>query len=146
MDNEIINTNGKEPEKKPAKDKKSKKKNVLKNQFLFKKGGYSVAIIAFVLAALVLLNWFVLTLGDRFHLEFDMSPDKVNSMSRENIEFIEKIEDKVTVTVCAAEDSYATYMNSYAGSYYGVSGGSDYFEQTVALINKYKSYNKKHRF
>lgn len=128
---------------KPA--KKSKKKNkpkTLRNQFLFKKGGYSVAIIALAVAALILLNWLVSSLGERFHLEYDMSPEKVNSMTAENIKFIESVEDEVTVTVCAAEDSYASYMDVYAQQYYGISDGANYYEQTVTLINKYKSYNK----
>ena len=128
-----------EPQKK-QKVKKQKQK-VLRSQFLFKKGGYSVAIIALVLAALILLNWLVASLGERFHLEFDMSPEKVNSMDAENIKFLEGVKDKVTVTVCADEKSFASYMNSYAQEYYGISDGGDYFEQTANLIKKYKSYN-----
>ncbi len=119
------------------------RQNKLRSQFAFKKGSYSVIIIALVLAALILLNWLVSVLGERFHLEFDMSPEKINSISKENIEFIEGVEKQVTVTVCAAEESYSSYMASYAGNYYGISGGSDYFEQTVSLINKYGAYNKK---
>ena len=130
-------------ESKPQKEKKTKKQKVVRNQFLFKKGGYSVAIIALVLAALVLLNWLVSSLGERFHLEFDMSPQKVNSMSEENIKFLEGVKDAVNVTVCADEDNYASYMNSYAQEYYGISDGGDYFDQTATLIKKYKSYNDK---
>lgn len=122
---------------------KREKRNKLRSQFLFKKGGYSIAIIALVIAALVLFNWLVLTLGDRFHLEFDMSGEKVNSISKENIDFIEKVKDNLTVTVCADEDTYPAYMASYAQNYYGVSGGDDYYNQTIDLVNKYNSYNKK---
>lgn len=124
---------------------KNKEKNTkkLRSQFALKKGGYSVVIIALVLAALILLNWLVSVLGDRFHLEFDMSPEKINSMSKENIEFIEGVKDEVNVTVCADEETYPSYMASYAGNYYGISGADSYFEQTVSIINKYKSYNKK---
>ena len=130
-------------ENKPQKKQKPKKKKekVLRSQFLFKKGAYSVAIIALVLAALILLNWLVASLGERFHLEFDMSPEKVNSMSAENIKFLESIEDKVTVTVCADEKSFASYMNSYAQEYYGISDAGDYFDQTATLVKKYNSYN-----
>ena len=150
MDNNSKNLNTQEavseavnkPVKAMKKQVKSKGK-AIRNQFAFKKGGYSVAIIALVLAALILLNWLVAVLGDRFHLEFDMSPDSVNSISKENIEFIEGVKKDVSVTVCAAEDSYPDYMASYAQSYYGISDAGDYFEQTVNLINKYKSYNKK---
>lgn len=129
-------------EKVSKKEKKKNKPKALRNQFLFKKGGYSVVIIALAVAALILLNWLVSSLGERFHLEYDMSPEKVNSMTEENIKFIESVKDKVAVTVCAAEDSYVSYMNAYAQQYYGISDGADYYEQTVSLINKYKSYNK----
>ncbi|MBO7519975.1 MAG: Gldg family protein, partial [Clostridia bacterium] len=129
-------------EKRPEKEKKSKKQKALRSQFLFKKGGYSIAIIALVLAALVLLNWLVSSLGERFHLEFDMSPQKVNSMDADNIKFLEGVKEKVTVTVCADEDNYASYMNSYAQEYYGISDGGDYFDQTATLIKKYSSYNE----
>lgn len=129
-------------EVKPEKKEKAKKPKALRSQFLFKKGGYSIAIIALVLAALVLLNWLVSALGERFHLEFDMTPQKINSMSEENIKFLEGIKDKVTVTVCADEDSFASYMDSYAQQYYGISDGGDYFEQTATLVKKYKSYNE----
>ena len=122
---------------------KKAKKNVLHSQFALKKGGYSVVIIALVLAALILLNWLVSVLGDRFHLEFDMSPEKINSMSKENIEFVESVDKDVSVTVCANEKNYSDYMASYANYYYGISEGGDYFDQTVTLVNKYKSYNKK---
>lgn len=129
-------------EKKNEKQKKAKNKTV-RNQFLFKRGGYSVLITALVLAALVLLNWLVAALGDRFHLEFDMTPEKINSMSSENIEFIKNIEQDVNIAVCASENSYTTYMNYYA-QYYGISdSSSEYFDQTVTLINKYRSYNKR---
>ncbi|MEE0808201.1 MAG: hypothetical protein U0L84_02440, partial [Acutalibacteraceae bacterium] len=56
---------------------KSKK---LRNQFLLKRGGYSLGIVALVLAAIVLFNWLVSALSARFHMEFDMSSQKLNSM------------------------------------------------------------------
>lgn len=146
MDNKEKELNGEslcaEPEKEKKAKKKTKKQKSLRSQFALKKGGYSAAIIALVLAALILLNWLVSTLGDRFHLEFDMSPEKINSMSAENIEYIESIKDEVSVTVCSAEKTYADYMDAYAQNYYGISDGHDYFEQTVSLLEKYKSYNK----
>lgn len=123
--------------------KKTKKQKRIRSQFALKKGSYSVVIIALVLAVLILLNWLVSVLGDRFHLEFDMSPEKINSISEENVKFIEGIKKDVNITVCADEKTYASYMASYAEAYYGISGGSDYFDQTAKLVNKYKTYNDK---
>ena len=49
------------------------------------------------------------------------------------------------MTVCAAKDTYATYMNYYGQNLHNASGANavDYYEQTVKLIDKYASYNKK---
>lgn len=139
MENNELNIN----ETEPKKEKKANKPKRLHSQFLLKKGGYSAAIIALVLAVLILLNWLVGVLGDRFHLEFDMSPEKVNSISAQNLKFIEGIDTDVSITVCSAEETYPSYMSSYAQNYYSISSGGDYYEQTVKLLNKYKSYNKK---
>lgn len=120
---------------------RSLKGKKLRNQFLLKRGGYSLGIVALVLAAIILFNWLIAALADRFHLEFDMSSDKINSMSEENIEYIKALEDDIVLTVCANEDDYVTYMNYYAQNYHNASGDTKYFEQTINLVNKYDEYN-----
>lgn len=141
---EAVKADKKEKKAKEKTPKKPKKERLLKNEALFKKGGYSIAITAMVLAGIIVLNVLVGALADRFVLEFDMTAEKENSISQENIDYIKDIEDTVTVTICAAEDSYSSYMSYYA-SEYGVSDTStatvDYYNQTVKLINKYNAYN-----
>lgn len=131
--------------KKNKNEKKKRKPRVkkLKNQALLKRGGYSVAITALVLAGLILFNWLIVVLSNRFNLEFDMSSQKINSISEENIDYIKSIEDEVNITVCAAEDTYADYMSYYAQYYNNAEGNTEYFEQTINLINKYAAYNDK---
>lgn len=125
---------------------KKHKSNKLKNDALLKRGGYSVAITAIVLAGLIVFNWLVGSLSTRFHLEFDMTADKKNSISESNIEYIKNIKDEVDITVIGSEDDYASAVAYYAQNYYSVtiSSSSDYeyFEQTQKLISKYGSYNK----
>ncbi len=120
---------------------KSLKSKKLRNQFLLKRGGYSVGIVALVLAVIILFNWLISALSQRFHLEFDMSNDKVNSMSEENIEYIKALEDEIVITVCANEDDYVSYINYYAQNMHNASGDTKYFEQTLSLVNKYDEYN-----
>ena len=122
------------------------KSGKIKNDALLKRGGYSLAITAVVLACLIILNWWLMpALANRFHLEFDMTTDKKNSISEENIEYIKGIEGEVNITVCATKDDYANYMSYYAPNYYGVEINSasdlEYFEQTITLISKYAEYN-----
>lgn len=122
------------------------KSNKLKNEALFKRGGYSLAITALVLAGLILFNWLIASLANRFHLEFDMTSDQKNSISEENIEYIKNLDADVNVTFCGTEEEYTDYMSYYAENFYGVSlTGPDieYFVQTTKLIKKYPEYNKK---
>ena len=137
MDSEKNTSEFKEIEKTPEKAGRIKK---LRSQFMLKKGAYSFALIAFVLAALILLNWVVSTLGGLWHLEFDMSDGKVNSMSEENIDFVRGIESKVTITVCSSEYNYVSNLSTLTENYMGVSG-EKYYEKTLRLLEQYEDYN-----
>jgi len=123
------------------------KSGKIKNQLLLKRGGYSLAITAIVLVGLIVFNLLVGALANRFNLEFDMTSNKKNSMSEENVEFIKNLDADVNVTVCGTEDDYAEYMQYYAQNYHNVTINSyaefEYFLQTVNLIEKYPSYNDK---
>lgn len=121
------------------------KSNKIKNDALLRRGGYSLAITAIVLAGLIVFNWLVSSLADRFNLEFDISADKKNSISEENVDYIKNLDADVNITVCGNEDEYADYMAYYAQYYYGVTISStaeaEYFTQTVNLIDKYTDFN-----
>ncbi len=122
---------------------KNKQGKKVKSQFLLKRGGYSLAITALVLAAIILLNWLVSSLATRFHLDFDMSAQKLNTMSEENIEYIKNVEDEVIITLFGTESEYVNEMNYYSQKIYAASGSPDYFLQTVNFAKKYAEYNKK---
>ena len=125
--------------------KKPKREKLIKNQALFKKGGFSLAITAIFIAAVIVFNVLVGALCDRFVLEFDMTRDAVNTIDTKNIDYIKKVKDNITVIVTIDEDSYASYTANYAANYYSItdSASLEYFKQTVKLINKYNSYNDK---
>lgn len=126
------------------KEKKAKKPRKLRNQALFKRGGYAMAITAAVLAGIIVLNVLLGILAKRVPLEFDMTLDKKNSISEENIEYIKGIEKEVKITVCANESDYLLYMSNYAPQLYGIMDDySKYYDQTLTLINKYDNYNSK---
>lgn len=143
---EAVADNGKKAKaKKEKKVKKEKKPKKLKNQALLRRGGYSVAITAAVLAGIIVLNVLVNALASRFVLEFDMSSSKQNSMSEENIDYLKSLETEVSVVVCAEPEGYTGgYMSYYAQNLYGVtSDASEYFKQTLKLLDKYPTYNDK---
>ncbi len=134
---EVMSLNG---EKEKPKKEKSKK---VKNQFLLKKGGYSVVITAIVLAAIIVFNVLVGALADRFVLDYDFSKEKKNSLSEENIDYIKKIDNDINVYFCGDEETYGSYMSYYAQSYGVQNDASDYYEQTIKIVKKYAEYNKK---
>lgn len=136
----IIEETASEEIKKPSKVKKPKK---LKNQALFKNGSYSIAITALVIAGVIIVNILVGALSSRVSLEFDLTAEKINSMTEENIEYLKGIKEDVKVTICASEEDYAYNMQYYAQNYGLSTVNTDYFVQTVNLINKYNDYNKK---
>ncbi len=123
---------------------KAKKPAKLKNQAAFKKGGYSLAITSAVIVGVIIINILVSALSSRFVLEFDMSKNKDNSMSKDNIQYIQNIDEDVSIVVCANEDNYSNYMGYYAQEY-NVSDNAavDYYDQTITLIKKYGDYNNK---
>lgn len=129
-------------ENKTSKTSKPQKPKKLKNQAAFKRGGMALAITAVVVAALIILNVLVSALSKRVTLEFDMTPEKSNTISAENVDFIKAVEDEINVTVCATEDNYLSYISYYAQNYYQAEANTDYFEQTLKLIKKYEDYNK----
>ena len=131
-----------EKKKKPKKDKKPKIKK-LRSQLLLKRGGYTVAITALFIAAVIVVNILVGALADRFNLEFDISTDKVSTIDEENIKYIKNIDKDITVTVCASEENYTNYMLNLQTSYSLQADYSDYYNQTIKLINKYNDYNDK---
>lgn len=122
---------------------KFKKKNTIKNQALFKKGGYSILITALVLAALILLNWFLSVMSTRVNLEIDMTKEKKSSISEENIDYIKGVKNGVTVTVVANKDEYESAMDYYSQNLYHAYATENYFGQTLTLIDKYAAYNDK---
>ena len=122
------------------------KSDKLKNEALLRRGGYSLVITAVVLVGVILFNLLVGALADRFNLEFDMTTDKKNSISEENIEYIESIDADVHVTVIGVKEDFPSAMLYYAQKIHGIvqSGADqDYYEQTVNLIAKYNDYNDK---
>ena len=130
----------------PQKEKKQKAPKVkkLKNQLLLKRGGYSLAITALFLVAVIIINVLVGALANRFNLEYDLSTDKVSTMDEKNIEYIKDIKQNIKITVCASEENYTSYMLNYIQSSYSLSDDyTDYYNQTLKLINKYGDLNDK---
>ncbi len=134
-----------ENKKKGFKLPKFKKSQTVKNQAFLKRGTYSVVITAAVLAGLIVFNVLLSALSNRFMLEYDMTSDKINTVTAENAKFIKEVDKEVTVTMCAkAGDYYGGIMTYYAQNLHGITTDySDYYKQTINLIERYNDYNDK---
>lgn len=135
-----------EPEKKAVKKEKKekvRKPKRIKNQALLRRGGYAVGITAAVLAVLIVLNVLMGFLGKRINLEFDMSAEKQNSISKENIDYLKSVEKEVEIIVCSAEDMYVQYMGYVAQNYNVSQDASSYYQQTLELLERYPVFNNK---
>ncbi len=123
---------------------KKKKAKLIKNQHLFKKGSVAVTVTAVFIAIVIVANILFSALAEHFHLEFDMTKDKVHTVSEGNLDYIKNVKDKVEIIVCATEDSYASGMIDQAYNNYQITDTSlsDYYNQTIKLINKYAEYNE----
>ena len=129
------------------------KSGKIRNQALLKRGGYSLIITAVVLAVLIAFNWLIGLLSTRFHLEIDMTENAQYSMTAENIDFIEKVDNEVSVTVVGSPDeaTFTDWLYYYATNFFSVTVNSQseyddllgYFKQTMNLLDKYGEYNDK---
>ena len=124
-------------------ENKASRPKKIKNQAIWRKGGYSVLITALVLAGIVVINVLTSALASRVNLEFDMSTGKANTVSEENIEYIKGVDKEIEIIVCADKDTYEDYLANYAATLYNAQGSPEYFAQTVNIVEKYGDYNDK---
>ncbi len=126
---------------------------VAKNKGSWKHGGYAIAITAIVIAVAVAVNVFFELLSHRVNLDIDISLQGTNTLSAENIDYLESIEAEVTITVCNPEEDFTNGnmegMAYYYSSYYGSSfknfadSTGEYFTQTLNLLKLYSVYSDK---
>lgn len=145
-----------EKEAKAAKPAWTKKERKSKNRpdavKFYKKPGFKYSVLASALcvvfiAAIVGFNILASVLDNRVAaLQLDMTANKDYSLSKDNLEYIRKINNDVTITVAMSEDDYTNgqYSSVLQNSLniYDTSGGK-YFSQTVKLLHKYEKENSR---
>lgn len=107
-----------------------------------KYGTYAIVISAIVIAAAIAVNVIFGALSRRMHLDVDISLKGDNTLTKENIEFIQSLEVPVTITVCASKTGYLNDLDYYTGQSFGLTvSGKDYYAQTVTLLEYYDEYS-----
>ncbi len=118
------------------------KKKKFVNKAKMKYGTYALAISAIVIAAAIAVNVLFGVLAKRVNLDIDISLKGENTLTAENIEFLQSIQIPVTLTVCASRENYLSYLDYYTGQGFGVSeSGVDYYEQTLRFLDLYEVYS-----
>lgn len=115
----------------------------LKNKNLFKRGGYAVAAIALAIAGVIVLNVLMGALSKRVNLEYDMTAEKKNTVSQENIDYIRSVDKDVTIYVLAAspEDYTGGYLEYYTEQQMHAAKTTEYYKQTVRFLEQYEELN-----
>lgn len=122
----------------------SKQKKLL-NLNALKHGGLSIAFTAIVLAVAIGVNVLFGFLSERFNLDIDISLQKANTLTEENIEFLKGLDKKVEIIVCCAEEDYSGsgLMADAAYNYFSaVDETGEYFDQTLTLLGLYEKYSE----
>ena len=114
----------------------------VKNEAALKRGSFTVVITVLVVVALIAVNLLASALAKRINLEFDISPQKINTISKDNVKFIKNVKTPVTVTVCSSEDQFFNYM-AYVAQGNNAESDEGYFKQTLNIVKKYGDYNDK---
>lgn len=99
-------------------------KRIKINKNKFKHGSLAWLSVLIFLTALILLNVVFSALNDRFSLKLDLTANKIFSVSDATKEFLENLDEDVTITVFAEESQ--------------ISNSTTYYKQIAETINTYE--------
>lgn len=109
---------------KAEKKESNKRKRALKAR-AFKRGWFSVALVALFIVAVVVVNMIVTVLSEKIPaLSIDMTGGDSFSLSENTLEYIASIDEEVTIYVLSDENDYTSY--------------GDYYIQSNTLLHKYE--------
>lgn len=100
--------------------------NFLNNR-RFKHGSLATIITIGFVALVVLINVIAGLLLDRFPLSIDLTTDKRFALTQDSIDFVKKVDEKVTITVCSEEQD--------------LTGSSELYKQVAEIIKSYPKYS-----
>lgn len=113
------------------------------NKTKLKHGTYATVITAVVIVVAILLNVLMSVLSGKGLLKLDLTKTGENTISQENAEFIKGIKDEIKITVFSTEATYSGgNLANYAEQYKNVVDDSNYYAQTINLLNSYAELNK----
>lgn len=118
----------------------------LRNKTALKQGSFAIVFTAIVIAVAIGINAAAMVLAERVNLEVDLTPKGTNTLSEENIAYLQKVDQEVVITVCLKKEDYVDGIASVAANKgvqdaEGSASALDYFEQTINLLSQYNKYS-----
>lgn len=118
-----------------------------KNPKFMKRSIFTILFTVVLIGLIIAANIFATTYAQNNPTSIDVSTEKSNTLTLQNIEFIQGIENPVEIIVCATEQGYrGAEMVNYASEVYYVKENpttDNYFNQTINLLQSYHKYNDK---
>lgn len=101
-------------------------------------GTASTVMTAVVIVVILLLNILVSGLADRFPLTWDLSSDKVFTLSEESVQIAESVKNEVEIVVFTDEEFFS---NPTAGSISGVPEDATAMREFLSALQQYRSHS-----
>lgn len=95
----------------------------------FQHSGLAVGLTVVVIAAVVLINFVMSALAERYPMSFDMTKDKAFQLSEQSKEYIADLDREVSIKVLASQQNFT--------------GQNDYFAQAAQVIEMYAKNSSK---
>lgn len=110
------------------------KKNIFNNR-RFKHGSLATIMTVGLVALVVLVNVVASMVADRLPINIDLTDTKMYELSQESVDYLEQMEESVTIEVFASKEDF-----QQMGTAYQLANYQRYATQALELFDKYSYY------
>lgn len=107
------------------------KKNIFNNR-RFKHGSLATIMTVGLIVLVVLVNIIASMVADRLPVNIDLTDNQMYELSQDSIDYLEQLEEPVTIEVFASEEDFTNMGTMY--------GFGEFTKQAVELFKKYSLY------
>ena len=97
------------------------------NKRRLKHGSLATIVTIGFIAAVVLVNIIASMLVERFPMDIDLTSDSIFELTDDSIDYIQNLDQEITINVLATEDAFSSQ--------------NDYYRQAYEVIEKYEKYS-----
>ncbi len=119
--------------------KKEKKVKLARNTRRLRFGTASTVLTVVVITAIILLNVLVGVVADKFPVTWDLSKDKIFTLTKESVTIAEKMVNDVKIVLFMAEEQFE---NPVLGSAYGIPELDTNLKEIRTAVQQYATHSK----